>query len=124
MRPRCVRPNGARARASRLLLTRANALAPRKTHRAPETDGLEPAAWSLADEVTQLAVVVAVFTVYLNVTLTQPLVAQMQAQTQAQLAQMQAQTQAQQAMVTTLDAFPTSERLNIDFDILLRNRPK
>ena len=113
MRPRCVRPNGARARASRLLLTRANALAPRKTHRAPETDGLEPAAWSLADEVTQLAVVVAVFTVYLNVTLTQPLVAQMQAQTQAQ-----------QAMVTTLDAFPTSERLNIDFDILLRNRPK
>ena len=76
---------------------------------------------------------------YLDVTLKQPLQAQLQAQAQvqqaqlqaqAQQAQLQAQAQAQQAqaqilqaIVTKLDEVPRlagiSERLNKDFDIIL-----
>ena len=120
-------------RASRLLLTRANALTPRKVDRAPEADGLQLAS-SFASKLAQWAALFGAAAVYQELALKQPLQAQMQAQAQVQQAQMQAQAQVQQAqmqaqaqilqeMVTKLDEVPRlagiSERLNNDFNIIL-----
>jgi hypothetical protein len=75
-----------------------------------------------------LAGLFAAAALYQELALKQPLQAQMQAQAQAQAQILQAQAQILQAIVTKLDEVPrlagTSERLNKDFDVILRNRLK
>ena len=107
--------------------TAAHALAPRKADRATEADGLQLAS-NFATKLAPLAGLFVAAAVYQELALKQPLQAQMQAQTQVQQAQLQAQAQILQAIVTKLDEVPrlagTSERLNKDFDVILRSQLK